>query len=186
MCELQALTDVAPWPLPYMFCFWFFLLTLQEKNAEIWPSVWDFQMASGPARVETVSLLDHTTDCPEIQDEWPQAKSTVINLWRFTLYESNAFRTYQLPMCLMCSLEVNQAASHMSFYLGSDPPSSTHKRSLIYVNMTDWTYGVAISLMWPEPLRHTALYTDQLFGKVCKSSLKFESSQMVIWGDPGP
>lgn len=75
----------------------------------------------------------------------------------------------------------------MSFYLGSDPPSSTHKRSLIYLDMAELKYGVAISLMWPEPLQHTALYTDQLFGKVCKSSLKFESSQMVIGGgDPGP
>lgn len=104
----------------YLICFAFdfFLLTLQEKYPEIWPSVWDFQMASGPARVETVSPLDHTTDCPEIQDEWPQAKSRVIHLWRFTLYESNAFRTYQLPTCLICSLAANQAATPYEFLPG--------------------------------------------------------------------
>lgn len=33
-------------------------------------------MASGPVRVETVGLPDYTTDFPEIQDEWPQPKST--------------------------------------------------------------------------------------------------------------
>lgn len=118
-CELQALADVALWPVPFVFFSSIFVLTLEERKKNqhqtgIWPSVWNFQMASGPVMVY--------------------------------------------------------------------PPSSTHKRSLMYPDMTDSNYGMAISLMCPEPSQHTVLYTDQLFGKVCKSSFKFESSQMIIWG----